>query len=178
MLADVHRAHLERQRHVMNLVGPGDVAFHFEDCRLALTGLQPTGHWVDLGAGAGFPGLVLAALHPSLRVDLVESRRKRCVFLEHVVLEASEGARIRVLPVRAETLVPGSYDGVVARAFAAPAVVLDHAARLLRPGGTVVLFLQDDADPPTDPRFAVFHVERYAVDGRERRAVALRTKVD
>jgi 16S rRNA (guanine527-N7)-methyltransferase len=170
-----HRDLLERRRHAMNLVGPGDVGVHFEDSRLALQWLSPTGRWADLGSGAGFPGLVLAAMFPELTVDLVESRRKRCVFLQQVLLEAEvEPERVRVCSQRAETLEPGVYDGVVARAFAAPAEVLRHAQRLLRPGGVVVLFLQEDGAVPEAGAFEVFHVEHYRVQNKARKAVGLR----
>ena len=169
-----HRQLLERWRKTMNLVGPGDVGVHFDDCRLALAGLEPQGHWVDLGSGAGFPGLVLAALWPELKVDLVESRQKRCVFLEQVLGQAAvPRARVRVLKQRAETL-GGPYDGLVARAFTAPDRVVAYAAELLRPGGLCVLFLQDDAAVPEADGFEVFHVEHYEVDGKARKAVTLK----
>ncbi len=175
---NTHRALLERWRKSMNLVGPGDVGVHFDDCTLALAGLEPQGHWVDLGSGAGFPGLVLAALFPELKVDLVDSRQKRCVFLEAVLGEAGVAqGRVTVHQARAETI-EGPYDGLVARAFTAPEVVLDYAQSLLRPGGLVVLFLQDDAQVPVREGFASFHVEHYTVDGKRRKAVTLRRKLD
>ena len=172
-LIEVHQRLLERWRKSMNLVGPGDVGFHYADCRQALHWLDPTGHWVDLGSGAGFPGIVLASMAPQLELDLVDSRKKRCVFLEQVVHEAGVEARVRVRCQRVETLT-GPYDGVVARAFASPQTVLDHAARLLRPDAVVVLFLQADGAVPEDPRFEVFHVEHYAVQGKSRKAVGCR----
>lgn len=175
-LMETHRDLLARWRKSMNLVGPGEVEVHFDDCRLALAGLSPEGRWVDLGSGAGFPGLVLAALWPELEVDLVDSRQKRCVFLEAVLGEAGVPPdRVRVIRGRVEDLPDGAgYAGLVARAFKGPDVVLDFARRLLRAGGTVVLFLQDEAPVPDDPDFEVFHVERYEVDGKRRKSAALR----
>ena len=84
-LGEAHRQALEQFRSTMNLVGPGPIEVHFTDCERALEGLEPRGEWADLGSGAGFPGLVLAELHPELSLILVESRRKRCWFLEHVL---------------------------------------------------------------------------------------------
>ncbi len=173
-LLDVHRSALESWRHTMNLVGPGSVQPHYDDADRALAALHPTGHWVDLGTGAGFPGVVLVARHPQLTVELVDSRRKRCVFLEHCLDTAGvapERARVRCM--RVEGLEAGCYDGVTARAFAAPAAVLDHASRLLRPGGTVVLFLQGGGEVPEDLRFEVLHTEPYEVVGKARKAVYL-----
>lgn len=173
-LLDVHRALLARWRKSMNLVGPGPLDPHYDDCDAAIGWLEADGHWADLGSGAGFPGIVLAARFPDLRVDLIDSRRKRCVFLQQVLGEADEDpGRVSVHCLRVENL-QGPYDGIVARAFAPPPAVLDHAARLLRPGGTAVLFLQADAEVPEDPRFEVFHVEHYGVDGKARKAVGLR----
>ncbi len=65
------------------------------------------------------------------------------------------------------------FDGVVARAFAPPIGVLEAAARLLRPGGIAVLFLQGDGLIPESPRFVQLHIERYSVGGNQRKAVGL-----
>jgi len=179
-LEQTHRRLLERFRKSMNLVGPGPVEEHFDDCHRALAAVAPTGHWADLGSGAGFPGLVLAARAPSLRLDLVDSRQKRCTFLEMVLEEAEvDPTQVQVHCTRVEKLPSETYDGVVSRAFAAPATALEHAERLLVPGGVAVLFLQDHApDCPhpqaEDPRWTVFHVEPYRVGGRRRKAVQLR----
>jgi 16S rRNA (guanine527-N7)-methyltransferase len=168
-LAAVHRAALERFRHSMNLVGPGPIEDQLADCREALEGLVPSGRWVDLGSGAGLPGLVLADRFPDLAVELVDSRRKRCWFLEHVLAEAGR-TDVGVRCQRVETLPSGAYDGIVARAFAPPEAVVAHARRLLVPGGRVVLFLQADAslDAPAD--FTVERVHPYAVGPLRRRS--------
>jgi len=176
-LLTIHRDMLERRRAIMNLVGPGDLQFHYDDCEQALSWLDPEGHWVDLGSGAGFPGVVLAAMYPTLRVDLVESRRKRSIFLEQVIAEAGVDDRVRVLNMRAEDL-RDTYDGVVARAFAPPATVIRYAEKLLGPTGKVVLFLQGDATVPVGPTLEMFHVEQYRVAARERMAVGLQVKAD
>ena len=173
-LIAVHRELLERFRRSMNLVGPGPIQEHFDDCARALVGIEPQGRWADLGTGAGFPGVPLAARWPELQVDLVDSRRKRCTFLEHVLEEAGvDPGRVRVICDRVENL-SGPYDGVVSRAFTAPEGFLGHGARLLRPGGVAVLFLQADAAIPDHERFEVFHVEPYRLGSKRRKSVALR----
>lgn len=168
-----HRRLLERYRKVMNLVGPGSIGVHFEDCASALAGLKATGAWVDLGSGAGFPGLVLAARSPEATVELVDSRQKRCAFLEQVVGEA-EAAGVTVTCARVEELPSAAYDGVTARAFAAPTEVLEHARRLLRGEGRVVLFLQEDGEVPDAPDFVIERDNAYNVEGKRRRGVVLR----
>lgn len=93
----------------------------------------------DIGSGAGFPGLALAVALPSAEVNLVESQRRKCEFLERVCLAAAvENAR--VVPARAEEWGDGGshHDLVFARALAAQPVVLEYAAPLLKIGGTLV----------------------------------------
>lgn len=173
-LMQTHRDLLDRWRNAMNLVGPGAIDVHFDDCTRALAGIQPQGHWVDLGSGAGFPGLVLAALWPKLTIELVDSRKKRCVFLEQVLAAADVPAdRVRVRRMRVEDL-EGPYDGLVARAFAPPDRVVGLALQLLREGGLCVLFLQDGAPIPVREGLEVFHVEHYEVEGKQRMAATLK----
>ena len=99
-LLTIHRNTLERYRQRMNLVGPGPVDLHYADCAEAVRGLDPQGQWADLGTGAGFPGVVLAAQYPELHLDLVDSRRKRCAFLEQVLAQAAAPPRVRVVCAR------------------------------------------------------------------------------
>lgn len=167
-LLAVHRRHLERARHETNLVGPGPVDEHYLDAERGLAELHPTGLWADLGSGAGFPGIVLAAMYPQLQVDLVEPRRKRAEFLDGVVAAAGGVERIRVLQCRAQVLAD-RYDGACARALASPGAVLDLAAPLLRPGGTLVLFLRADQLVPRDERYALAGEVSYEVPGRDPR---------
>ena len=173
-LQDTHRRLLEQWRHTVNLVGPGEVSFHFRDCELALSGLEPQGHWADLGSGAGFPGLVFASVFPGVPLDLVESRKKRAVFLNEVLSAADPTPDgVRVIGSRVESLSDGAYDGILARAFAPPEVVLTHASRLLRPGGTVLLFLQDTGAIPKSDRFVLNYENRYSLGDRSRKSVLL-----
>jgi 16S rRNA G527 N7-methylase RsmG len=144
---EAHRALLERWRVAMDLVGPGPVAPHFDDAIEAVAGLDARGDWVDLGSGAGFPGIALAARHPGARVLLVESRRKRATFLEAVAAAAAL-PQLAVRCARVEELPDAAFDGVVSRAYKPPAAYLLDAARLLRPGGRAVLLLARPEPPP------------------------------
>lgn len=181
-LIDTHRTTLAQWRKTMNLVGPGPISEHYADADACLVPLMPpfdppTGHWADLGTGAGFPGVVFAQRFPAVALDLVDSRRKRCVFVEHVLAQSdlSGHAARTVRCQRVEALQDALYDGIVSRAFAPPAAVLDHAARLLRPDGHVLLLLLDGADTPVDPRFRLVREHRYTLPGRDpRRSVLLR----
>ena len=79
-----HRDLLSKWRGAMDLVGPGPLDPHFQDAKGAVDKLDPTGQWADLGSGAGFPGIAMAALWPNAHVTLVESRLKRATFLKKV----------------------------------------------------------------------------------------------
>lgn len=95
----------------------------------------------DLGAGAGLPGLALAAALPDATVALVESSRRKCVFIARAI-EHCELSNARTINARAEAWTEGrgQHDLVTARALAAPAVVAEYAAPLLRIGGILLLW--------------------------------------
>ena len=96
---------------------------------------------IDLGSGAGFPGLVLAIMladRPSLKVYLVESTQKKCRFLEAVI--AATGAPAEVHACRAEDM-RIKADVVTARAVAPLDRLLPLAHPFFRPG-TIALFLK------------------------------------
>jgi 16S rRNA (guanine527-N7)-methyltransferase len=94
---------------------------------------------VDVGAGAGFPGLPLAVAMPGSDVRLLESQMRKCDFMAGVVAHLGV-SNARVVCERAEDWRDGEgrHDVAVARAVAAQPVVLEYAAPLLRLGGTLV----------------------------------------
>ena len=73
--------------------------------------------WLDLGAGAGFPGLIIALLGTG-RVTLIESRAKRIAFLREAAAVTGVGDRVEVIGSRVETAPRRRYDVISARAFA------------------------------------------------------------
>jgi 16S rRNA (guanine527-N7)-methyltransferase len=93
----------------------------------------------DVGSGAGFPGLVLAAALPAAQLSLVESSSKKCAFLEHAA-ELMGIANVEVVPARAEEWAAGmgGCDLVTARAVAPLNVLVEYAAPLLADGGALV----------------------------------------
>ena len=94
---------------------------------------------LDLGAGAGFPGLVLAAALPEARVWLLESVGKKCAFIRRAVGRAGI-SNAHVVHARAEAVGGDLRDMqlVTARAVASLALVAEYAAPLLALGGHVV----------------------------------------
>lgn len=93
----------------------------------------------DLGAGAGFPGLVLALARPEASVRLVESVGKKCAFIARAA-EAAELPNVEVVHARAEDWPAGigAHDVVTARALAPLGVLCEYAAPLLSEGGVMV----------------------------------------
>ena len=94
---------------------------------------------VDIGAGAGLPGLPMRIVEPALRLTLLESSARRCRFLERVVAElALDG--VAVVRARAEEAgrdpaLRGTFDLAVARTVAPLPVLVEYALPLLRRGG-------------------------------------------
>ncbi|XP_021292364.1 uncharacterized protein LOC110422679 isoform X2 [Herrania umbratica] len=97
---------------------------------------------VDVGTGAGLPGLVLAIACPGWAVTLVESMNKRCLFLEHVV-SLTGLSNVQVVRERAENLGQDigfreKFDVAVARAVAEMRVLAEYCLPMVRVGGLFV----------------------------------------
>jgi 16S rRNA (guanine527-N7)-methyltransferase len=112
---------------------------HLVNCAV-LADLLPAGaRVVDVGSGAGLPGLVLAIRRSDLRVDLVESLRRRTDFLDEAVSELGLTDAVRVVRGRAEDAfvidAVGSADWVTARAVAPIDRLVRWCLPLLRPDG-------------------------------------------
>jgi 16S rRNA (guanine527-N7)-methyltransferase len=116
---------------------------HFLDS-LTLLSLPPVAAAqaiVDIGAGAGFPSLVLAVALPATRVTAVESVRKKCEFMEQAA-ERLQLGNFSVVWGRAEdvahTQMRESFDVATARALASWPVILEYGLPMVRLGGSVV----------------------------------------
>jgi 16S rRNA (guanine527-N7)-methyltransferase len=107
--------------------------------------LPPTGSVVDLGSGAGLPGVVLALCIPTLEVTLLDATRRRTDFLTEVVDLLALGDRVRVVWGRAEALPPLRADVVVARAVAPLSRLAGWALPHLKPGGTLLAMKGESA---------------------------------
>ena len=139
---EIHLALLTRWNAKINLVSRASLEQvwdrHFADSAQLWRLRPPSARlWLDLGSGAGFPGLVIAAFAadqaPELEVHLVESDQRKAAFLETVVRTAE--LRATVLAERVETLAAASADVVSARALAPLGTLLEMAENHRRPGG-------------------------------------------
>ncbi len=137
--------------------------------------IPPGGRVIDVGTGAGAPGLALALLRSDLRVTLVEPLAKRTSFLR-TVLGALGRADVAIERARGEALAGRrAWDVAISRATLAPAPWLDMGASLAAPGGAVWVLLAKDG-PPAHPRAALEDDYSYTwpLTGAERRAVSYR----
>lgn len=134
------------QRMDLTSVPDGEMAQrHFVDSLLPLTwdGLFPEGcSLIDVGTGAGFPGLVLAAVRRDMQVTLLEAQQKRCTFLQ-AVCAALGLENVLIIHDRAETLgkAPAHremYDRAVARAVAPMNVLCEYLLPFVKVGGQAV----------------------------------------
>jgi 16S rRNA (guanine527-N7)-methyltransferase len=103
--------------------------------------LRAAGRIADVGAGAGFPGLVLAVALPEAEVDLIESVGRKCDFIRNAIAEARIG-NAGVRNTRSEELAAGvgreAYDAVTARAVGRLSTLAELASPLLKPNGVLV----------------------------------------
>jgi 16S rRNA (guanine527-N7)-methyltransferase len=125
------------------LIGPRETERlwdrHLLNCAVVAELLPERGVLVDIGSGAGLPGVVLAMLRPSLSVVLLEPLRRRSVFLEECVAELGL-SNATVLRGRAEekAVTHVQADIATARAVAPLDRLVGWAAGLLRPGGQLL----------------------------------------
>lgn len=105
---------------------------------LAVSAVRAARRVADLGSGAGFPGLVLAAVSPGVPVTLVESVGRKAEWLKRAA-DALALGNVDVVPVRVEEWHPQPpMELVTARALAPLPVLVEYAAPLLAPEGTLV----------------------------------------
>ncbi|MDR2252332.1 MAG: 16S rRNA (guanine(527)-N(7))-methyltransferase RsmG [Bifidobacteriaceae bacterium] len=143
-LADLLRANAERR----GLMGPREMERlwdrHLVNCGVLANLLPASGLVVDVGSGAGLPGLVLAIMRPGLDFELVDSMRRRADWL-------TEAAALLGLPNtvvtlgRAEELESRAAAAVVSRAVAPLDKLADWTADLLAPGGRFLALKGDTA---------------------------------
>ncbi len=132
---------LARWNKAINLVGPKTVPVmwwrHFHDSAQLYPEI-PAGsdRLIDLGSGAGFPGLVLAIM-TGLEAHLVESDQRKAAFLREAARRAEAPAVFHVKRVESLDIAPAPV--VTARAFAPPDKMLGYLDRLLAPGGIALL---------------------------------------
>jgi 16S rRNA (guanine527-N7)-methyltransferase len=140
---ETHVQLLRKWQSAINLVGPATLSDvwgrHVLDSLQLLPLIPQTARTVvDLGSGAGFPGLVLAIVRPELKVRLIESDARKAAFLREVSRSVAPG--VMVVNARIEAVTAGSADIVTARALAPLPKLLPLADKFM-----------------TDPAICLFH---------------------
>jgi 16S rRNA (guanine527-N7)-methyltransferase len=165
---------LARWNERLSLIGPGTageiLARHFGESLAALP-LLPSGarSGLDLGSGAGFPGLVLAGARPALEMTLVEARERKWAFLLSAARRASLSCRCLNVRVRLP-LPPGlpeSLDVITSRALRLDPDVWGALARRLGAEGRVLLWV-GESNPELPPDLATCGDVKLAGSDRRR----------
>jgi len=117
---------------------------HFLDSLSLLTVYdRPGARLLDIGAGAGFPGLPLKIMRPQWQVVLLEATGKKVTFLRHMIevlqLEGVEAVHGRAEELGRKAEYRASFDVVTARAVASLPTLLEYAAPFCRVGGQIIL---------------------------------------
>ncbi len=138
---------------------------HFLDsltCLLAWERHEPPAKLIDVGTGAGFPGLVLKIVWPAAQVTLVESVHKKADFCRHVVARLGLQG-VRILSERAEAVGQDAqhrqaYDLAVARAVARMPILMEYLLPLVHRNGLVVAMKGESAPAETHTADKAIHL--------------------
>ena len=142
---------------------------HFADSLAALPYLKPGMKVVDVGTGAGFPGVPLLIMEPGLELTLADSLQKRLTFLDALLKEL--GLKAALVHGRAEDLGQNKlyreqYDAALSRAVANLPVLLELTTPFVRVGGTAIAYKGDADQELESAKTAAFllHVKLRGVD--------------
>jgi 16S rRNA (guanine527-N7)-methyltransferase len=168
-LLTAHARQLQLWNAKMNLTAITDVRLvaykHFVDALAAAQFLDRPSRIMDIGSGAGFPGVPLKVFCPNLDVTMVDAVRKKVSFLNHVV-RTLKLDNIRAVHARVEDLAKDSghfqmYDAVTARGFAGLEKLAGLAGPMLAPGGRIYALKGDHAleeiTPELETQFHITH---------------------
>ena len=142
---------------------------HFADSLAALPYLKPGMQVIDVGTGAGFPGIPLLIMEPGLELTLADSLQKRLTFLEALLQEL--GLTAALVHGRAEALGQNKlyrerYDVALSRAVANLPVLLELTTPFVKVGGTAIAYKGDVAEELKNAKSAAFllHVQLRTVE--------------
>jgi 16S rRNA (guanine527-N7)-methyltransferase len=166
-----------RRGNLTAIVDPIEIARkHFLDSLsvIPICDPQPGDHLIDVGSGAGFPGLPIAIVRPAVRVTLLEATRKKCNFLRHIVA-ALELSRVAIVNARAEDAGRDpehreQYGIALARAVAEMSTLAEYTLPFVRVGGRAVAQKSGEVEAEVDRAQAAIA----ALGGRLQRIAPLR----
>jgi 16S rRNA (guanine527-N7)-methyltransferase len=162
---------LEKWNRVYNLTAVRDpramVARHVLDSLVVLPFLSP-GNLLDVGTGAGLPGLPIAVARPELPVTLLDANAKKLRFVRQAVFELGLD-NVEVVQSRMQEYQPArSFDMVISRAVANLSELHRQTARLVRPGGRILFMkgsLPAQEIQELESGRETLHIERLTIPG-------------
>jgi 16S rRNA (guanine527-N7)-methyltransferase len=154
----VYLSELDHWRRRINLTGnlsAGELVDHALESLLAVDAIAHGARVIDVGSGAGFPGLPLSIARPDLEMTLVEPRAKKCAFLRHVA-RMLKLANVSVFEGRVEEVGGQTFDVATTRAVGHVAQIFGDAAFLER-GGRLLTWTTsaEDLGTAAGPEFAL-----------------------
>ncbi|MBI5699651.1 16S rRNA (guanine(527)-N(7))-methyltransferase RsmG [Candidatus Saganbacteria bacterium] len=158
------------------ITGPEEIKVrHFEDSLSILQAIDLTDQKVvDIGAGAGFPGIPLKIVRPRIKLTLIEATRKKVEFLKHMisVLDLKDTEAVWG---RAEELPQyfGKYDVAVSRAVAKLPTLVKYCLPYLKPGGIMIAQKQDQIEEEAAALEVKYRIVKVAVGGVKRSLVVI-----
>ncbi len=165
---------LTRWRRSMNLTGdlsPESLAEHAMESVLGANLIVHGARVVDVGSGAGFPGLPIGIVRSDVTMSLLEPRSKRAAFLRHVARDLAL-SNVRVIENRAEEVGGQTFDVATVRAVGSPGSWL-RDFDFLRPGGALLAWTTapEELEKTLAPRFRLESC--LAVPASSQRVIAL-----
>ena len=127
---------------------------HFVDCLECTHLITEEKKIIDVGTGAGFPGMVLAIYYPQIQFTLLDGLNKRLIFLEEVINKLGLN-NVKIIHARAEEAARNeenfeSYDAVVSRAVANLPVLLEYTSPYVKVNGKCIVMKGDNAKEELD----------------------------
>lgn len=113
------------------------VTHHLLDSLAAVTAFQQAHNVLDVGAGGGLPGIVLAIARPDMKVSLIDTVHKKTAFLTQVKAELGL-SNVTVYTMKVQDLKAGPFDVITSRAFADLSDFVTWSGHLLAEGGTFI----------------------------------------
>ena len=113
---------------------------HFLDCLYLCKYLDSSKSLLDIGSGAGFPGVIIKIFYPEMNITLLEPNNKKVMFL-NTIKKQLDLSKLEIINQRSEDYVKdnrGKYDFVTARAVAPLNILLELAIPLLKVNGTFI----------------------------------------
>lgn len=125
---------------------------HIIDSMTILNYIPKDATVLDIGTGAGFPGIVLGIMRPDIALTLLDSLKKRVQFLKQTLDMLGMGETVKCIPERAEDLAASNiqYDVCTARAVAKMKVLAKYALPLVKPGGVLLAMKGRDTTDELD----------------------------